>query len=151
MSCTHSTHVPWSSGEAFRGIDWVICMCCRRSWNVSRNTCWWMCLWPGSQPVRAGVGAGNALTASRLLAWHQNRWMPLIVNVCNVFNSIIPFPLMFSFFLHLYNISFSFAHEGKLAKSWSCTVYSETAGEVVKLFVTLREPQHLFLGVITTI
>lgn len=73
-----------------RGIDWVICMCCRRSWNVSRNMCWWMCLWLGSQPVRARVGAGNALTASRLPAWHQNRWMPLIVTVCNVFNSIIP-------------------------------------------------------------
>lgn len=73
-----------------RGIDWVICMCCRRSWNVSRNMCWWMCLWLGSQSVRARLGAGNALTASRLPAWHQNRWMPLIVTVCNVFNSIIP-------------------------------------------------------------
>lgn len=71
-----------------RGIDWVICMCCCCSWNVSRNMCWWMCLWLGSQPVRAS--GGNALTASRLPAWHQNRWMPLIVTVCNVFNSIIP-------------------------------------------------------------
>lgn len=49
-----------------------------------------MCLCPGSQPVRAGVGAGNAPTASRLPAWHQSRWMLLIVTVCNVFNSIIP-------------------------------------------------------------
>lgn len=76
-----------------RGIDWVICMCCWGSWNVSENTRWWMCLWPGAEPSRgADVGAGNVQTASRLPAWHQNRWMPLIVTVCNVCSSIIPFP-----------------------------------------------------------
>lgn len=97
-----------------RGIDWVICMCCQRSWNVSRNLCWWMCLWLSSQPVRARVGAGNTLTASRLPAWHRNRWMPLIVTVCNVFSSIIPFlSLSFS-----HTTSLSLARGGSLMKVW---------------------------------
>lgn len=73
-----------------QGIDWVICMCCWCSWNVSKNMCWWMCLWLGSACEGYRVDAGNALTASRLPAVHQNRWMPLIVTVSNVLNSIIP-------------------------------------------------------------
>lgn len=49
-----------------------------------------MCLWLGSACEAYRVDAGNALTASRLPAVHQNRWMPLIVTVSNVLNSIIP-------------------------------------------------------------
>lgn len=117
MTCTYSRHVPAQSLQVQarrRGIDWVICMCCQRSWNVSRNLCWWMRLWLSSQPVRARVGAGNTLTASRLPAWHWNRWMPLIVTVCNVFSSIIPFlSLSFS-----HTTSLSLARGGSLMKVW---------------------------------
>lgn len=42
----------------------------------------------GSLAVRHGLGAGRTLTASRLPAWQQNRWMPLIITVCNRPNSI---------------------------------------------------------------
>lgn len=113
------------------GIDWVICMCCERSWNVSRNLCWWMCLWPDSQPARTRLGAGNALTASRLPAWHQNRWMPLIVTVCNVFSSIIPF-LLLSF---SHTTSLSLAHGGSLMKI--SERWKELYWMYVVLFITL--------------
>lgn len=137
--------------RGIRGIDWVICMCCQRSWIVSRNLCWWMCLWPSSQPVRARVGAGNTLTASRLPAWHQNRWMPLIVTVCNVFNSIIPFLLSLSFFP--YNISLLYSwrqFDESLRGERSCTVCIH-AVEVMILFITLGELSHFLLGATTMI
>lgn len=78
---------PWSSGEAFEVlIGWFVCVA--GASEKCLGTCVDGCV-RGSQPVRARVGAGKALTASRLPAWHQNRWMSLIVTVCNVLNSII--------------------------------------------------------------
>lgn len=122
--------------RGIRGIDWVICMCCRCSWNVSRNMCWWMCLWLGSQPVRARVGVGNALTASRLHAWHQNRWMPLIVTVCNVFNSIIP----------SLSLSLSIQHLSRLLTEAVCRkseLYLETAEGSHNFYLAHQENFHI--------
>lgn len=139
---TSSCSKPFSSG-CVRGIDWVICMCYRRCWNVSRNMYWWMCLWLGSACEGYRVDAGNALTASRLPGWHQNRWMPLIVTVSNVLSSIIPS-------LSLFPCNISLIHSWRqLAKSPSCTVHSEPAVKIVILLVILGEIQHLILSATT--
>lgn len=84
----HVPPKPWSLGNVLELlIGWFVCAAlttemCLGIW-VDGCVC-------GAQPVRARVGAGKASTASRLPAWHQNRWMPLIITVCNVLNSITP-------------------------------------------------------------
>lgn len=124
-------------------IDWVICMCCQGPWNVSDNMLWWMRLWPGSEPARgAGVGAGNAPSASRLPTWHQNRWMPLIVTVCNVCSSIIP---------SLLTLCLSVVGLWRLpAECWSRGVYAETAVQGTVLFITQGRLWHIFLAEMST-
>lgn len=87
--CIHPRCVlfkPRSVGNVFQVlIGWFVCAAfttemCLGIW-VDGCVC-------GSQAARPTVGAGRALTASRLPAWQQNRWMPLIITVCNTLNSI---------------------------------------------------------------
>ena len=104
---------PWSSGEAFEVlIGWFVCVA--GASEMCLGTCVDGCVC-GSQPVRARVGAGKALTASRLPAWHQNRWMSLIVTVCNVLDSIISCLSLCRF--HTTSLSRSFARRGRRRES----------------------------------
>lgn len=131
---------PWSSGWVLEVlIGWFVCVA--GAYETRLGTCVDGCVC-GSQPVRAGVGAGKALTASRLPARHQNRWMPLIVTVCNVLNSIIPGLSRF------HTTSLSLLNTGAL-----CTESERTCiytADLV-LFITPGELPHLLQSAATVI
>lgn len=129
---------PWSSGEAFEVlIGWFVCVAGASEMCLGTRVDGCVC---GSQPVRARVGAGKALTASRLPAWHQNRWMSLIVTVCNLLNSIISCLSLCRPIQHL-----SLVHSPRQSQRvWE--EYPQTAEEVLILFITLGDLPHLLPG-----